>query len=86
VLGAILAELKVDPAPVLEAARSEPLRVGLRTETEEAQRLGIFGAPTFITADGEMFWGNDRLEQALTWAKKKPKAPRVRAKTRRAHK
>ena len=86
VLGALLTELKVDPAPVLEAARSEPLRVALRTETEEAQRLGLFGAPTFITADGEMFWGNDRLEQALAWAKKKPKAPRARAKPSRGHK
>jgi len=22
-----------------------------------------------VTADGELFWGNDRLERALTWAK-----------------
>src|SRR5262249_58682354 len=40
VLGALLAELKADPAPILEAARSEPLRVGPRTEPAEAQRLG----------------------------------------------
>ena len=72
VIGRLLEGLKVDPAPVLEAARSEALRVGLRTETEEAQRLGIFGAPTFITPDGEMFWGNDRLERALLWTKKPP--------------
>jgi len=69
-IGEILTRLKVDAAPVLEAARSDALRVGLRSETEEAQRLGIFGAPTFITADGEMFWGNDRLERALAWAKR----------------
>jgi 2-hydroxychromene-2-carboxylate isomerase len=68
-IGDILTKLKVEAAPVLEAARSDALRVGLRTETEEAQRLGIFGAPTFITAGGEMFWGNDRLERALAWAK-----------------
>ena len=80
-IGEILARLKVDPAPVLEAARSDPLRVALRTETEEAQRLGIFGAPTFITPDGELFWGNDRLERALAWMKK-PRAPRARAKAR----
>jgi 2-hydroxychromene-2-carboxylate isomerase len=30
----------------------------------------VFGAPTFTTAGGELFWGNDRLEQALRWAKK----------------
>ena len=29
----------------------------------------MFGAPSFVTADGELFWGNDRLEQALRWAK-----------------
>jgi len=67
-IGEILARLKVEPEPVLEAARSDLLRVALRNETEEAQRLGIFGAPTFITPDGEMFWGNDRLERAIEWA------------------
>lgn len=69
-IGEILTRLKADPAPVLEQARSNELRVALRTQTEEAQRLGIFGAPSFITPDGEMFWGNDRLERALVWAKK----------------
>jgi 2-hydroxychromene-2-carboxylate isomerase len=80
-IGEILTRLKVEPGPVLEAARSDPLRVALRTETEEAQRLGIFGAPTFITPDGEMFWGNDRLERALAWTKKPP-SPRGRAKAK----
>lgn len=42
----------------------------LRANTEEAQALGIFGAPSFSTQDGEMFWGDDRLEQALAWARK----------------
>jgi 2-hydroxychromene-2-carboxylate isomerase len=75
----ILTRLKVDPAPVLEQARSNELRIALRTQTEEAQRLGIFGAPTFVTPDGELFWGNDRLERALLWAKK-PQSSRVPAK------
>jgi 2-hydroxychromene-2-carboxylate isomerase len=79
VIGDVLARLKVDAAPVLEAARSNELRVALRTQTEEAQRLGVFGAPTFTTADGEMFWGNDRLERALVWAKK-PGFPLIPAK------
>ena len=39
---------------------------GLRAQTEEAQRLGIFGAPSFVVA-GELFWGDDRLEDALDW-------------------
>ena len=40
----------------------------LRRMGEEVQSRGIFGAPTFFAEDGEMFWGNDRLEQALDWA------------------
>jgi 2-hydroxychromene-2-carboxylate isomerase len=70
VIGEILAGLKINAEPVLEAARSNETRMRLRDQTEEAQRLGIFGAPTFITKDGELFWGNDRLERALRWAKR----------------
>src|SRR2546422_896092 len=40
----------------------------LERSCEELQRLGLFGAPSFTTADGELFWGNDRLEPALRWA------------------
>jgi 2-hydroxychromene-2-carboxylate isomerase len=69
VLGDILARLNVEPEPVLDAARTDTNKARLRAQTEEAQRLGIFGAPSFMTADGELFWGNDRLERALAWAK-----------------
>ena len=69
VIGDILAGLKLDPEPALAAAQSDAIKMRLRTQTEEAQRLGVFGAPSFTTADGELFWGNDRLEPALRWAK-----------------
>lgn len=36
---------------------------------DRAQRVGIFGSPSFIV-DGEVFWGGDRLEDAIAWAKK----------------
>jgi 2-hydroxychromene-2-carboxylate isomerase len=68
-IGNLLADLKIDPEPVLAAARSDEIKARLRTQTEEAQRLGVFGAPSFSTADSELFWGNDRLEQALRWAR-----------------
>ena len=41
----------------------------LRSQTEHASNLGVFGAPTFIR-NGELFWGNDRLELALTHSPK----------------
>ena len=28
---------------------------------------GIFGAPSFVVG-GEVFWGNDRLDEAVEWA------------------
>jgi 2-hydroxychromene-2-carboxylate isomerase len=65
----ILERLDIAAAPILAAALSDDTKARLRSETEEAVRRGIFGAPTFITADSELFWGNDRLERALLWAK-----------------
>ena len=70
-VGEVLTGLQVDPAPALAAARSDAIKTRLRAQTEEAQRLGLFGAPSFTTADGELFWGNDRLEPALRWAKER---------------
>jgi 2-hydroxychromene-2-carboxylate isomerase len=67
-LRGVLAKMKRDPAAALATAQSDANKAALRAQTDEAQRLGIFGAPTFTTADGELFWGNDRLEQALAWS------------------
>jgi len=69
VIGGILADLKRDPKAILDAAHTESNKLRLRQQTDEAQQLGIFGAPTFATSDGELFWGNDRLERALQWAR-----------------
>ena len=47
---------------------SEANKGRLKVAGEEARSRGIYGAPSFLTEDGELFWGNDRLEQALAWA------------------
>src|SRR3989440_11273734 len=69
VIAAVVQALGHDNTAVLARAQSDPIKNKLRAETDEAQRLGIFGAPTFIAA-GELFWGNDRLEQALDFARR----------------
>lgn len=69
-IGRILRGLDVDPGPVLEAAQSDDTKAALRRQIAEAEQLGVFGAPSFTTADGELFWGNDRLERALVWAQR----------------
>jgi len=56
--------------PRFEAAQTTAIKERLRAQTAKAQELEIFGAPSFRTADGELFWGNDRLEAALAWAKR----------------
>ncbi len=48
----------------IATANSHEAKAMLRAQTEEAERRGIFGAPTFFV-NGDMYWGNDRLEDAL---------------------
>jgi 2-hydroxychromene-2-carboxylate isomerase len=57
-----------DPEALLRRAAEQPVKDALRAQSERAAQLGLFGAPTFVTTDGELFWGDDRLEQALAWA------------------
>jgi 2-hydroxychromene-2-carboxylate isomerase len=64
----VLQNLGQDARAVLQRARSDEIKTQLRAQTEEARQLDIFGSPSFVTADGELFWGNDRLEAALNWA------------------
>jgi 2-hydroxychromene-2-carboxylate isomerase len=62
----VLAALGQEPAHWLDRAQAQPAKDALRSNTGRAQSLGIFGAPTFV-ARGEVFWGGDRLEDALAW-------------------
>jgi 2-hydroxychromene-2-carboxylate isomerase len=67
---AILVHLGLDADVVLRMAQVEANKTRLKAVTEEARSRGVFGAPSFYTEDGELFWGNDRLEAALRWAKR----------------
>lgn len=53
-----------------QAKNDQSVKDRLRNATEEARIKGLFGAPSFVTEDGELFWGNDRLEQALAWTRR----------------
>ncbi len=61
-----LSSVGANPDAVIEKARSAASGEALEGETPEAERLGIFGAPTFVV-DNEVFWGDDRLEDTLEW-------------------
>ena len=68
-LGALLAEIGVAPEPLLARAVEDANKAALKAQTARAIALGLPGAPCLTTADGEVFWGNDRLEQGLDWAR-----------------
>jgi 2-hydroxychromene-2-carboxylate isomerase len=63
----ILTGLGLPSSDILEQAQSEPIKARLREQTDKARARGIFGAPTFFVGT-EMFWGNDRLDDALIFA------------------
>ncbi|MBO9708494.1 MAG: 2-hydroxychromene-2-carboxylate isomerase [Caulobacter sp.] len=68
VLAPLIASVGAGPDEILALAATESIKSRLKDHVRQAQERGLFGAPSFVTADGELFWGNDRLEQALAWA------------------
>jgi len=55
-----------NPEKVIARATSANAKAALEEATSAASTLGIFGSPTFVT-DGEIFWGDDRLEDTIRW-------------------
>lgn len=72
-LAPILERLQLPAQEIIERAGQAPVKEALRRRTDEACAKGLFGAPTFF-AGGEMFWGDDRLEDALDWARSQARA------------
>jgi 2-hydroxychromene-2-carboxylate isomerase len=61
-----LRDIGQDPTRVLALVNSKEVKAALTAETDAARELGIFGSPTFAV-DRELFWGEDRLEDAIRW-------------------
>lgn len=53
---------------VIGRAGSAEVGAELVAQTRQAKSIGVFGSPTFVV-DGEVFWGDDRLDDAVAWAK-----------------
>lgn len=65
-VGEALTDLGLDAPAILALAQTDENKLRLRRQTDQAQALGLFGAPSFISGS-ELFWGNDRLDDALAW-------------------
>jgi 2-hydroxychromene-2-carboxylate isomerase len=68
VLNRLLGTLGVQPDTTYVRSNNPNMREQLRTNTDHAMAAGLFGAPSFTTTDGEVFWGDDRLRHALSHA------------------
>ncbi len=64
----ILSAVAQPAEELIEQANGDDAKKLLREQTDRAATLGIFGAPTF-TVEGELFWGNDRMGDAMVWAR-----------------
>jgi len=73
VLSECLGQYTADPQAVIErASTDQTIKDQLKHQTASAMDLGVYGAPSFSTPSGELFWGDDRLAQAIRWAQKEP--------------
>lgn len=54
----------IDPSDLLAATAEPAIKQQLIANTDQAVELGVTGVPT-VEVDGNLFWGDDRLEEAV---------------------
>tara|TARA_Y100000996_G_scaffold415247_1_gene408919 strand:- start:2052 stop:2642 length:591 start_codon:yes stop_codon:yes gene_type:complete len=62
-------QLKIDKNKAIEKANSDKIEKEYLANTDSARNNKVFGSPSFIVKN-EVFWGDDRMEDAINWSKK----------------
>ena len=62
-------ELKLDKDRIISDANEKHVCDKYHSNTNYARQNKIFGSPSFVI-DKEIFWGDDRMEDAIQWSKK----------------
>ena len=65
----ICEKLKINKDEIILKAKSKEIENKYISNTSDARNNKIFGSPTF-TVNNEIFWGDDRMEDAIKWFKK----------------
>ena len=65
-LSSTLREIGLDPDKIINLAQANEIEQKYLKNTEMAKNKGIFGSPSF-TVENEVFWGDDRCEDAIKW-------------------
>ena len=66
----VVDKLGGDGAQAVQLAGTPEVKAQLRANTDEARRRGFFGAPMFLVGE-EIFFGQDRLDDAIAWSKER---------------
>ena len=61
-------ELKLNKNEIIAAAKDQIIQNKYLSNTDSARNNKIFGSPTFVV-NSEIFWGDDRMEDAIAWSK-----------------
>jgi 2-hydroxychromene-2-carboxylate isomerase len=61
------AACELHPNALLKAVETEHVKGALREATDAAAQLGVFGVPSLVV-EGEVFWGDDKVEEAVAAA------------------
>ena len=69
ILEKLLKNLEINPKVFLTDASDQKIKDDLKKRTEEAFSRGVFGTPSFVV-NNKLFWGQDRLEFAISEANK----------------
>lgn len=62
-------ELNIDKDEIISQANSKEIINNYNLNTNSARDNKIFGSPSFVVKN-EIFWGDDRMEDAVNWSKK----------------
>ena len=65
----ICKELGLNKDEIISEAKSEIFEKKYMSNTDSARKKKVFGSPSFIV-ENEIFWGDDRMEDAIKWSKK----------------
>jgi 2-hydroxychromene-2-carboxylate isomerase len=65
-LSSTLREIGLEPDKIINLAQADDIEQKYLKNTEMAKSKGIFGSPSFIV-ENEVFWGDDRCEDAIKW-------------------
>jgi 2-hydroxychromene-2-carboxylate isomerase len=67
-LRTILHAIGRDADKCIAEAKTDRIKQVYEAATDRARQLGAFGSPTFVVGE-EIFWGDDRLEDAIAWSR-----------------